>query len=65
MERARLWLDRRVSPPAFTFAPPRQIEGEAKVKAGGEAGVHTQEGLDFRPRFQAQQTTASNGVKSR
>src|SRR5512144_543285 len=44
-EQARLWLDRRASPPAFTIASPREIEGEAMVKAGGEARVPTQRGV--------------------
>jgi hypothetical protein len=39
---ARLRIDRRVSPPTFTFASPQPKEGEAKVKAGGDGGDQTE-----------------------
>jgi hypothetical protein len=50
--RARLRLDRRALPPAFTIASPQYNEGEAMVKAGGTARVHSGNGMVSRRQTQ-------------
>jgi hypothetical protein len=50
--RARLRLDRRNFPPTFTIASPQFSEGEAMVKAGGKARVHSGNSMISRRQIQ-------------